>query len=214
MKDRELLELYSDYLLSAFSYTTATGLAEMTEGTISHDKITRFLSREELTCAALWQLVKPMVREVESEEEGVLIIDDTIEEKPYTDESELICWHYDHSQGRSVKGINLLSTLYQVEDTAIPVTFELVKKSQWALDAKTKRKQRKSSVTKNEQYRQMLSACQRNQIQFRYVLNDVWYASSENMRFIHNQYMRKVIVGVLPDRFGARQRSVPVDKYP
>ena len=53
-------------------------------------------------------MLKPLVRELEDEDLGVLIIDDTIEEKPYTDESELICWHYDHSKGRNVKGINLL----------------------------------------------------------------------------------------------------------
>src|SRR3954452_15230906 len=73
----------------------------------------------------------PLVRrldrqEEEPEEPAVLIIDDTIEEKPYTDESELICWHYDHSKGRNIKGINLLSTLYQVGDVSIPVAFELV----------------------------------------------------------------------------------------
>jgi hypothetical protein len=34
-------------------------------------------------------LVKPLVREFEDNDSGVLIIDDTIEEKPYTDESEL-----------------------------------------------------------------------------------------------------------------------------
>jgi hypothetical protein len=90
--NRDLLELfYSDYLLCAFSYTTATGLSAMTGGTVSHDKITRFLRGKELDSAALWRLVKPMVRNLEDEEEGVLIIDDTIEEKPYTDESELVC---------------------------------------------------------------------------------------------------------------------------
>lgn len=199
MRNRELLELYSDYLLSAFSYTTATGLSAMTEGVISHDKIARFLSEEELTSATLWQLVKPMVREVE-DEKGVLIIDDTIEEKPYTDESELICWHYDHSQGKSVKGINLLSTLYQNEELSIPVAFELVKKSQWVFNAKKKCQQRKSPTSKNEQYRQMLLACQRNQIQFRYVLNDVWYASSDNMRFIHDELEKHFIMPVKTNR--------------
>ena len=73
--------------------------------------------------------VKPLARELEGEEEGVLIIDDTMEEKPYTDESELIRWHYDHSKGRTVKGINPLSTLYRVGDASIPVAFELVKKT-------------------------------------------------------------------------------------
>jgi hypothetical protein len=41
--NKDLLELYSNYLLSAFSYTTATGLSAMTNGANSYDKITRIL---------------------------------------------------------------------------------------------------------------------------------------------------------------------------
>ena len=33
--NKELLEIYSDYLINSFSYTTATGLSEMLEGAIS-----------------------------------------------------------------------------------------------------------------------------------------------------------------------------------
>ena len=55
----------------------------------------------------LWKIVKPQLRSIESPE-ALLIIDDTVEEKPYTDESELICWHFDHTIGRSLKGINLV----------------------------------------------------------------------------------------------------------
>ena len=40
--DKDLLELYSDYLLSSFSHVTATGLSQMTGGEVSHDRITRF----------------------------------------------------------------------------------------------------------------------------------------------------------------------------
>jgi hypothetical protein len=193
--NRDLLELfYSDYLLCAFSYTTATGLSAMTGGTVSHDKITRFLRGKELDSAALWRLVKPMVRNLEDEEEGVLIIDDTIEEKPYTDESELVCWHYDHSQGRSVKGINLLSVLYQVGEASVPVAFELVKKTEWVFDQKKGKWQRKSPTTKNEHYRKMLSACIKNRIGFGYVLNDVWYASSENMRHVKEELKKEFIM--------------------
>ncbi len=36
--NKDLLELYSDYLLSAFSHVTATGLSAMTGGTVSHNK--------------------------------------------------------------------------------------------------------------------------------------------------------------------------------
>ncbi len=183
--NKDLLELYSDYLLSAFSHTTATGLSAMTNGEVSHDKITRFLSEKEMDSRTLWRLVKPLVRQLEGEEhDNVLIIDDTIEEKPYTDESELICWHYDHSQGRTLKGINLISALYQVEDASIPVAFELVKKTEWVFNEKRGKWQRKSPQTKNELYRRMLALCMKNHIEFSYVLSDVWYASSENMRYI------------------------------
>ena len=49
----DLLELYSDYLLSTFSHATATGLSKMSGGVVSHDKITRFLSEKELNSPEL-----------------------------------------------------------------------------------------------------------------------------------------------------------------
>ena len=197
--NRDLLELYTDYLLSAFSHTTATGLSRMTAGAVSHDKITRFLSEKELDSRALWRLVKPLARELEGEE-GVLIIDDTIEEKPYTDESELVCWHYDHSKGRNLKGINLLSALYQVGDVSIPVAFESVKKTEWVFNEKKDRWQRKSPQTKNGLYRQMLKACTKNRVGFRYVLNDVWYASSENMTHVKEDLKKEFIMPIKTNR--------------
>ena len=87
------MELYTDYLISTFGYATATGLSRMVEGQVSHDQITRFLSQETYTSKYLWLQVKSTVRQVEREE-GVLIFDDTIQEKPYTDENEVMCWHY------------------------------------------------------------------------------------------------------------------------
>ena len=198
--NRDLLELYSDYLLSAFGHTTATGLSKMTDRVVSHDKITRFLADKELDSSELWRLVKPLVRQIEDEDSGVLIVDDTIEEKPYTDESELVCWHYDHSKGRNVKGVNLLSTLYEVGGLCVPVAFELVKKTEWVFNDKKDRWQRKSPRTKNELYRQMLKACQKNRMKFRYVLNDVWYASSENMIYVKEELKKEFIMPIKTNR--------------
>ena len=45
--DKEMLELYSDYLISLFSYTIATGLSNLLNNSISHDKVTRFRSGKE-----------------------------------------------------------------------------------------------------------------------------------------------------------------------
>ena len=99
--NKELVDLYSDYLLSSFGATTATGLSDLLEGALSHDQITRFLSGQRFDSKTLWQLVKPMVRAIE-DDEGVPIFDDTIQEEPYTDENELSSWHFDHSKNRIV----------------------------------------------------------------------------------------------------------------
>ena len=122
-----LAEIYSDYLIASFGLTTATGLSNLLDGAIWHDKITRFLAGQIKTSKDLWQFVKPLIRDIESDA-ACLIIDDSIEEKPYTDENDIICWHYDHSQERLVKGINFLSCLYQTNDIALPMGFALIKK--------------------------------------------------------------------------------------
>ncbi len=54
-----LLDLYSDYLISSFGATTATGLSALLEGDISHDQVTRFLAGAQRTSADLWRVVKP-----------------------------------------------------------------------------------------------------------------------------------------------------------
>jgi len=185
--------------MSSFSYTTATGLSMMVEGEISHDKITRFLSSEDFTSTDLWKMVKITVREIENAD-GVLIVDDTIEEKPSTDENEIVSWHYDHSKGISVKGINIISTLYYNKGIRVPVAFDLVRKTKTILDKKTGKEKRISEKTKNEQYRQMLKICIKNNIKFKYVLNDVWYASSENMMFIKEEHKKDFIMPIKTNR--------------
>lgn len=132
------LDLNTDYLLSTFGAATATGLSAMVEGDVSHDQITRFLSAQEYRSRDLWLQVKPTVRWVEREE-GVLIFDDTIQEKAWTDESELMCWHFDHCSGRTVRGINLLNTLYHCNGTSIPVAFERVRKPLQYSDVATRK---------------------------------------------------------------------------
>ena len=64
MPNHKIFDLYTNYLLTSFSYTTATGLSELVDGELSHDPITRFLSREDLTLKTLWKAVKQEVREI------------------------------------------------------------------------------------------------------------------------------------------------------
>src|SRR5947209_483283 len=129
MMKKEMLDLYSDYLLSSFGKATATGMAEMLDGAVSHDQITRQLGGRLASGAEWWQQVKPRVRKMQSAA-GVLVIDDSIAEKPYTDENELVCWHWDHAQGRSVKGINFVTALYGSQGQVLPVGYHLIAKTE------------------------------------------------------------------------------------
>lgn len=198
MKHDELLDLYSDYLISSFGATTATGLAKILGGDVSHDQITRFLASRERTSADLWQLVKPHVRRIQSAA-GVLIIDDSIAEKPFSDENDIVCWHYDHSKQMQVKGINFMTTLYHSNGISLPVGFTLIAKTEVYFDTEGKA-QRRSPVGKNEHYRAMLQHAVTNQIPFRYVLNDAWYSSAENMRFIKQTLDKDFIMPLKANR--------------
>ena len=199
--DKPLLDLYADYLISSFGPTTATGLSRLLGAGLSHDKITRFLSGEAMTSQHLWQIVKPLVRQAQNED-AVLIVDDSIVQKPHTDENELICWHFDHSLDKTVKGINFVTALYCApqpdgEEVSLPVSFALVQKTQFYQDKSGKTK-RRDPVSKNEHYQTMLKACAHNQLVFRYVLNDVWFASSENMTLIKTELKKDFVMPVTP----------------
>lgn len=193
--NKKLLELYSDYIISSFGQITATGLSRALSGEITHDKVTRFLSQEELDSKKLWKLVKAVVREQE-QEDGVIIVDDTIEEKPYTKESELVCWHHDHKSNRAVKGINLLNYIYNAGEISIPIGFDVVKKPIEFCSLKTQKRKRQATITKNELTRNYLKICQQNQIKYKYVLADSWFASKENMNWI-NQHLKKQFIMAL-----------------
>lgn len=197
--NHQILDLYSDYLLSSFGQTTATGLSNLVDGEISHDQITRMLSNSAIDAKAWWKMVKPFVRQIE-QEDGVMIIDDSIVEKPYTDENDIICWHFDHAKGVTVKGINFLTALYQAQGVALPVTFELVSKTERYVDEKTGKEKRKSSETKNERYRRMLRSTVQNRIPFKYVLNDLWFASAENMVFVKQELEKEFVMALKSNR--------------
>ena len=199
MKNEKLLDLYSDYLISAFGQTTATGLAALLNNEISHDSVQRYLAVEEQTSADLWHIVKPHVRKIESAA-GVLIVDDSIAEKPYTDENDIICWHYDHSQQRNIKGINFVTCLYHSLSVSLPVGFEIVAKTEVYTDPKNQKEKRRSARTKNEMYRDLVQQAQTNQIIFKYVLNDIWFASAENMKFVKNTLKKEFVMPLKTNR--------------
>ena len=183
LSNNDIFDLYTDYLIASTGLATSVSLSKILDGEISHDRITRFLSNKEFSSKDLWKLVKKKVRDIETED-GVLIFDDSVEEKRYTDENELICWHWDHTIGKAVKGVNQLSLVYYSKDTTIPVGLEFVRKTEFKPDKKTDKMKRYSLKDKNEYLRDMLLISKTNNIIYKYIMTDSWYFNSKNINFI------------------------------
>jgi len=200
--NKNMLDIYIDFLICSTSYTTATALSRATGNSISHDKVTRFLSKEDFMPSDLWQFAKPLFRSIQNEknDDGVLIVDDSIEEKPYTDENEIIAWHYDHCKGRNVKGINFVSAIYQSKNVVAPVSYALVRKTQDYINAKTGKKSRKSPISKQQHFRNLIATAVDNNIDFKTVLADIWFSSAENMCYIKNDMHKDFILPLKDNR--------------
>jgi hypothetical protein len=194
------LDRYTDYLLATTKSATATGMSELFDGKISHDKVTRFLSESHFDGTTVWAKAKPLVRQFESATEGVLIADDSIVEKAHTDENAIICWHWDHSLGRNVKGVNFLSLLYHNQELSVPIDVHLVEKTKPTVHAETGVLSYKSEVTKNDILRQMLLLAQSHRVQWRHFLADSWFCSAETMTFIHDKLKKHYIMAIATSR--------------
>jgi len=197
---QDILDIYTDYLICQNQHATAIGLSNLLEGELSHDQITRFLNRNDYGSKDLWQYVKADVRRHEQTTGGVLIIDDTIEEKPYTDESEIVSWHFSHAKGRCVKGVNILSGLIRYGDIALPISYEIINKDLHFCDIKTKKEKRQSSTTKNQMFRTIVKQAVSNQILFDFVLADNWFGAKDNMEFVHYDIKKFFVFGIKANR--------------
>jgi hypothetical protein len=177
----QLVDLYTDYLIASVSCTTATEMSYLLDCRVSHDKITRLLKSGYINSRLLWHMAKPICEEI-AMDDAVLIIDDSIEAKPYSDKSSLINWHFDHTVGRAVKGVNFITAHYHSWEMSIPVNVQFIQKDRTITDAKGKRKE-VSSISKMQHFRNMVGDCA-GKLSFRYVLSDSWYSSAENMKWV------------------------------
>jgi len=192
-----LIDLYTDFLIACPGQITSTLLSEVLDNQVGHDKFTRLLSSGKINSRYLWHEVKPMCQEIECDD-AVLILDDSVEAKPYTKCNNLIRYHYDHTVGKSVKGVNFITAIYNSWEMSLPVGVDFVIKDQSYIDKDGKTKY-KSKVSKNEMYRELIARAG-SQLRFRYVLNDSWFASAENMAFINEKMDRYFIMAIKENR--------------
>jgi len=210
----QLQDLYTDYLISATQLATITTASEVLG--VSKDKLSRFLGGVELFtknqlvdgveqkkgCVKdhisfdnqeLWKQVKTDVRSCQTIESAVLIVDDTMIEKPYSEENDIICYHHDHCTGQNIKGINLLNggLYYNNQDLYIPVFAEIISKTIKYTDKDGKEK-RKAEVNKNELFRNNFNQLMKNHVKIDYTLFDIWYGSVDNFNLINSHKQRYI----------------------
>jgi hypothetical protein len=210
----QLQDLYTDYLISATQLATVTTASEVLG--VSKDRLSRFLGGVELFTSnqlvdgieqkkgcvkdhvafdnqELWKQVKTDVRSCECVESAVLIVDDTLIEKPYSEENDIICYHHDHCTGQSVKGINLLNggIYYNNQDLYIPIFAEIISKTIKYTDKDGKEK-RKAEVNKNELFRNNFNQLMKNHVKIDYTLFDIWYGSVDNFNLINSHKQRYI----------------------
>lgn len=195
----DILDVYTDYLICQNKYATATGLSDLVSGDLSHDKITKFLNSTDMGSKELWVYVKPQIRRHETKNNGALVLDDSIEEKPYTDENEIVAWHHSHAKNRHIKGINILSCLVLYGDITLPLGYEIIRKDVSFSDIETRQVKRKASIGKNEHFRNIIQRAIDNKVLFDHVLADSWFSSKENMQYIDN-LNKKFIIGIKSNR--------------
>lgn len=159
-------ELYCQFLLAAQTNFTGTEMASHLP-TVEHDAITRWLAQTRLTAANLWEQVEPLV----VPEQGVLIIDDSLIEKPKSTHDPLVTWQYSGASHQIVRGIGLVTLLWSQQDEHIPLDYRIYAKAQ-------------DGYTKNQHVQEMLRLAHHRGLHPTAVLFDSWYASQENLALI------------------------------
>jgi hypothetical protein len=99
---------YCQYLLSSQINYTITNLAEHLEN-ISHDKINYYLKKEKLTPRLLWDNVKDVIM---TDDNGYVIFDDSVLDKRYSEEIEIVRRQYSGNEHGVLKGIGVVSCVY------------------------------------------------------------------------------------------------------
>ena len=129
----------------------------------------RFLLRENYSPQDLFEEVKGEL----ILEGGIVSVDDSVLDKPYSDpkKSQLIDYFWSGKHKKNVKGINLITLYYtDIVGVSYPINFRLYDK--------------RDGKTKNDYFREMVNEVQGWGIKLAWATGDSWYSSIENLKFL------------------------------
>jgi len=161
---------YIEYLVSTPANYTCTNLAEHLQG-VSHDAVSDYLAQARSTAHQLWELVQPLLND---SPQAYLIVDDSVQDKRYSNQIELVRKQYSGAEGGLVRGIGVVNLVHTdgASGNYYPIDYRIYAPQQ---DGKSK----------NDHFRDMLvNAISNKRIQARGVLFDSWYASVQNLKLV------------------------------
>ena len=135
----------------------------------AHDAFTRLLQRLEPDAETLWQEARTQI-DVHT---GILVLDDSTLEKPYSEFNALVYRHWSGKQHAVVSGINLITLLWTDGERCVPIDYRVFDKD---TDGKTK----------NDHFAEMLLAAHERGLNPQLVCFDSWYGSIENLKLVRS----------------------------
>jgi len=103
----------------ACSYSEASRCLPGEPESIAHVSVKRLLERQPHHTEVLYNEAKRLIRA----DEGVLVIDDSTLDKPYSHQIELVTRNWSGKHHRVVQGINLISTIWTDGSAIVPRRF-------------------------------------------------------------------------------------------
>ena len=162
---------YVEYLICTIGNYTGSNLAEHLEE-VSHDVITDYLSNERHTARGLWELVEGLI---EDHPEAFMLVDDSVQDKRYSQFIELVKLQYSGAAHGLVRGIGIVNLVHSagVQQDFYPIDYRVYAPDQ---DGKTK----------NDHFADMVvNAVFAKKIKAKRILFDSWYASATNLKLVH-----------------------------
>ena len=103
---------YCQYLLSSQINYTLTYFADHSEK-YSHDAINRLLSQDRMTSRLVWENVKGDVKQVAG---GYLLFDDTVSDKRFSRQIEIVRRQYSGNAHGIIRGIGIVTCVGLTQD--------------------------------------------------------------------------------------------------
>lgn len=188
-------EDYIDFLVASPRAVSGTEAARTQPGgrAVAHDAYTRLLHRLEPDPEALWGEAAGLV----GRDRGVLVLDDSVLDKPYAKKMDLVARQWSGKHGRVVRGIGLVTLLWSDGEALIPCDCCLYDKAT-------------DGLTKNAHARALLDTAKDRGFAPAMILFDSWYASLANLKAVRGhgwQWMTQLKANraVNPDGSGNRR---------